>query len=72
MHGKGIYIWKDGRKYEGEYVNDKKHGFGSNVNFIKWQFIDGLMEEDMKENGKMENNMEREKYIFFYNYLSMC
>ena len=27
MHGKGIYTWKDGRKYEGEYLNDKKHGF---------------------------------------------
>ncbi len=28
MHGRGVYIWKDGRKYEGEYLNDKKHGFG--------------------------------------------
>jgi len=24
MHGKGTYTWKDGRKYEGEYVDDKK------------------------------------------------
>lgn len=28
MHGEGIYIWPDGRKYEGEYYLDKKHGFG--------------------------------------------
>lgn len=28
MHGKGIYTWKDGRRYEGEYLNDKKHGYG--------------------------------------------
>ncbi len=28
MHGKGIYTWKDGRKYDGEYHNDKKHGYG--------------------------------------------
>lgn len=28
MHGKGIYQWKDGRKYEGEYEYDKKHGYG--------------------------------------------
>ena len=28
MHGKGIYTWKDGRKYEGEYCYDKKHGYG--------------------------------------------
>ena len=29
MHGKGVYTWKDGRKYEGEYENDRKHGFGT-------------------------------------------
>lgn len=28
MHGKGVYTWQDGRKYEGEYMNDKKHGEG--------------------------------------------
>jgi len=28
MHGQGIYKWADGRKYEGDYLNDKKHGFG--------------------------------------------
>jgi hypothetical protein len=28
MHGKGKFTWPDGRKYEGEYINDKKHGFG--------------------------------------------
>ena len=28
MHGKGVFTWKDGRKYEGEYVNDLKEGRG--------------------------------------------
>jgi hypothetical protein len=28
MCGKGRYEWADGRYYEGEYLNDKKHGFG--------------------------------------------
>ena len=28
MHGKGIYTWPDGRKYEGSYVQDKKEGQG--------------------------------------------
>jgi hypothetical protein len=28
MHGKGVYSWKDGRKYEGEYKFDKKDGYG--------------------------------------------
>ena len=31
MHGKGVYTWADGRKYEGDYLNDRKHGFGSYV-----------------------------------------
>jgi len=25
MQGKGYYMWKDGRTYDGEYLNDKKH-----------------------------------------------
>ena len=28
LHGKGIYTWPDGRKYEGEYKDDKKDGEG--------------------------------------------
>ena len=24
MHGRGVYTWTDGRKYDGEYLNDKK------------------------------------------------
>ncbi len=32
MEGVGIYTWADGRRYEGEYLDDKKHGFG----FYTW------------------------------------
>lgn len=28
MHGKGVFTWPEGRKYEGEYEFDKKHGYG--------------------------------------------
>lgn len=28
MQGKGVYVWKDGRRYEGEYYANKKHGKG--------------------------------------------
>ena len=28
MNGEGTFTWPDGRKYEGEYLNDKKHGLG--------------------------------------------
>lgn len=29
MSGYGITTWIDGRIYEGEYLEDKKHGFGT-------------------------------------------
>ena len=28
MHYKGVFKWPDGREYIGEYVNDKKEGYG--------------------------------------------
>ena len=29
MDGKGVFNFPDGRKYEGEYIDDKKHGYGT-------------------------------------------
>ena len=29
MHGHGVYLWEDGRRYEGEYEYDKKKGLGA-------------------------------------------
>jgi len=26
MEGYGVFTWPDGRKYEGEYIDDKKEG----------------------------------------------
>ena len=28
MVGKGIYLWPNGSKYEGEFKNNVKHGYG--------------------------------------------
>jgi hypothetical protein len=28
MHGFGIFIWPDNRKYIGDFQKDKRHGFG--------------------------------------------
>ena len=28
MDGAGEFVWPDGRKYIGNYLEDKKHGFG--------------------------------------------
>lgn len=67
MHGKGVYTWKDGRKYEGEYINDKKHGNGVYTWYFKYKFINiikGLMVENMKGNGKKGNNMVKVNIFF--------
>ena len=29
MNGKGKITWVDGKVYEGEYKDDKKHGYGT-------------------------------------------
>lgn len=29
MHGHGVFRWPDGRRYEGNYVDDKKSGQGT-------------------------------------------
>ena len=31
MHGHGKLCWPDGRSYEGNYNNDKKHGIGLHI-----------------------------------------
>lgn len=28
MNGRGIFTWADGRRYEGDYIDDKKQGLG--------------------------------------------
>ena len=32
MNGYGVLQWPDGKRYEGDYVDDKKHGYG----VFKW------------------------------------
>jgi hypothetical protein len=46
MHGFGVYTWKDGRKYEGEYKNDKKDGHGV------YYWADGKKYDGMWNEGK--------------------
>lgn len=56
MNGKGVYHWNDGRKYEGEYLNDQKHGHGR----YTWQFKfykKGMTRNFMTESGRKVCNM---------------
>lgn len=48
MHGRGIFIWSDGRKYQGEYINDKKQGFG------EFSWPDGRCYKGQWKNGKQD------------------
>jgi len=46
MHGRGLLVWRDGKRYEGEFVNDKRDGKGT---FI-WK--DGRKYEGDWQDGK--------------------
>tara|TARA_B110000305_G_C18976336_1_gene419551 strand:+ start:232 stop:372 length:141 start_codon:yes stop_codon:yes gene_type:complete len=46
MEGRGVFGWPDGRKYEGDYVNDKKEGSGN------FYWPDGRKYEGGWKNGK--------------------
>ena len=46
MEGSGVFIWPDGRKYDGEYIDDKKEGNG----IFFWP--DGRKYEGGWKNGK--------------------
>ena len=46
MEGSGIFTWHDGRKYQGEYMDDKKEGHG----IFFWP--DGRKYEGGWKNGK--------------------
>lgn len=48
MHGRGIFTWEDGRRYEGEYFNDKKHGRG------RYNWPDGRMYDGSFVDGQMD------------------
>ena len=46
MHGKGTFTWKDGRKYIGDYKDDKKEGYG------EFYWPNGLVYKGQWQDGK--------------------
>ena len=46
MHGYGVFTWEDGRKYEGNYVDDKKEGNG------RFTWPDGRVYEGLWKDGR--------------------
>ena len=55
MDGEGLFIWPDQRKYQGEYKDDRKHGYG----VFEWN--DGRKYRGNWEKGKQHG--EGEFYI---------
>jgi hypothetical protein len=47
--GKGIFTWKDGRKYDGEWKDGKQHGIGM------YTKKDGTTKKSIWEHGKISN-----------------
>lgn len=58
MHGKGIFSWPDGKKYIGQYLEDKKAGYGELTWLLIFYYNLGQMEKYIKGFGRMGNNME--------------
>ena len=44
--GHGVYTWTDGRKYEGQFMNNKQHGIGI------FTTATGVRKKGQWENGK--------------------
>ncbi len=60
MDGQGVFIWPDGRKYNGEYKQDKKEGYG----IFEWD--DKRKYKGYWNNGKQHGEGE------FYNPKEKC
>ncbi len=52
MHGQGVYTWKDGRMYKGQYNMDKKHGYG------EYRWADGRVYTGEWAHGKQHGQGE--------------
>ena len=52
MDGEGIFTWPDGRRYEGQYKDDKKDGYG----LFEW--ADGKKYKGYWLNGKQNGEGE--------------
>lgn len=48
MEGSGVFTWRDGRRYEGEYTNDKKNGYG------EFTWPNGKVYKGMWRDGKQD------------------
>ena len=80
MHGFGIITWPDGKFYEGEFIDDRKEGFGvyyskKKIYMGMWKnsllegeviVIDGRkIKKQLWENGKASKHLQPDKPMIF-------
>lgn len=53
MHGKGIMIWKDGSKYQGEFKENKIEGTGHKVFVNGDQYLGEWVNDQMNGHGTL-------------------
>jgi hypothetical protein len=59
MDGEGVFVWPDGRKYHGQYKDDKKEGYGVFEWYLTCNFRnDGRKYKGMWKNGKQHGEGE--------------
>lgn len=47
MHGKGTFIWPEGKKYIGNYINNVRNGYG------EYYYADGKIYKGIWKDGLM-------------------
>ena len=57
MNGHGTYTWPDGRRYEGDYLMDKKHGKGK-YTWASGKWYDGSWNEGQQHGDGVFSNPE--------------
>ena len=45
LHGNGVYLWVNGDKYEGQFIDGKKHGIG-NIKYSAGEEYTGEFKND--------------------------
>ena len=73
MHGYGEFLWPDGKKYCGNYLNDKKDGFGAylwKLNPLDAYF--GFWENGLQHGIGIKMKHKRVKYGFWVNGKKEC
>lgn len=55
MSGKGIYYFKTGDKYEGQFLNNMKHGKGTYYYHVNYIFVNFIIHAGITQKKEFES-----------------